>query len=184
MALRRGHGGMAVWRRCGVAWMPLAAILALSTAPVPAAGQSPAPRTGRPWFASVSHYGRWLGLAGSAGLFTTSGLRYRDADHRRDEIAELCGTTSCGETSDGRYLDQQAESLRLESERLERQAKLWLLGGEVTLLATGTMFLLDLIYGDKGPPNIPYSPFSVYAAPGVIGLQLRFSSTIRRQPWW
>jgi len=54
-----------------------------------------------------------------------------------------------------------------------RRARGWILGGEITLVATGAMFLLDLIHQDDEPRNIPFTPFQVYASRGRVGLSLR-----------
>ena len=42
------------------------------------------------------------------------------------------------------------------------------------LLSSGAMFLVDLIYRDDAPKNIPFTPFTVFAQPGKLGFSIEF----------
>jgi hypothetical protein len=148
--------------------MTLALLLAL---------QGPStPPPSRPWFASASHYGKWVTLAAAAGLLTQGAFRHRDADRAYQAVVDRCAATSalCNKAPGGQYQDTDMEGLYQRSVSLDHRARSWLVAGEVTLLAAGTMFLVDLIYRDNGPRNIPYTPFTVYSRADRIGLSLGF----------
>jgi hypothetical protein len=57
---------------------------------------------------------------------------------------------------------------------LERHARGFLLGGQASLLASGTMFLIDLLHDSGDFDNIPYTPLELYTSPRQLGLAVRF----------
>jgi hypothetical protein len=140
-----------------------------------APAQTPA-ASAKPWFVSVSHYGKWAALAGAGGLLTQGALRHRDADREIGNLTVRCRETpaACNQAPDGTYLDPQTAALSQRSRDLHRTARNWILGGEMSLLAAGTMFLVDVLYHHEEPKNIPYSPFSIYADRDRIGVSARF----------
>ena len=139
---------MAVKRRIG-GWadrrMAGPLVLIALVLPVDARAQI-ASREARPWPVDVAHYGKWPGLAATGTMLTLGFLASRDAARLQDSIA---------------------------ADAANQRARNWILGGEIGLVATGAMFLLDLIHRDDGPPNIPFTPFRVYATRGKLGLSLR-----------
>ena len=139
------------------------------------ASQTPGERS-KPWLVSVSHRAKWVAAAAAATLVTEAALRHHDADRQYADLVQMCRDTPprCDKTSGGSYVDPGAESLYQATIDLDHRARLWLLGGEASILAAGTMFVLDLVYHDKGPKNIPFSPFSVYARGGRLGLTVQF----------
>ena len=157
-------------------------VMALVTATLPlshpATAQEQPPRAidARPWFADMSHYGKWLALAGAAGLTTVAILRNHDADQVYDGLATLCraGGDTCVLNPDGNYVNPQAELLYQETLRLDSEARKWMLGGQVTLVAAGAMFVIDLVAGTRRPKNIPYAPLEYFADGRRVGVRLRF----------
>lgn len=139
--------------------------------------------TGRtPWIVTVSHWGRWPALATSAALVTVAAFRQHDARTQLEQLETYCradpgaclqvpATGGVGVV----YADPEAETLFQEYARSERRARGFLLGGQLSLLATGTMFLIDLIHdGDDSVPNIPYTPLELYTTRTRLGLSVRF----------
>jgi len=56
----------------------------------------------------------------------------------------------------------------------QTRAQNFLIAGQVTLVFAGGMFLVDLLYKDDRPKNIPYTPFEVHSTPTQLGLSYRF----------
>ncbi|MBI4499738.1 MAG: hypothetical protein HY700_01130 [Gemmatimonadetes bacterium] len=150
-------------------------LLAVLLAGAPLQAQSEAARA-NPWFVSVSHYGRWVALAAAGGMLTEAAVRHGNADREYANLVDLCRNSPprCNKATDGSYLDGETEALYQHSVALDHDSRAWLLGGELTILTAGTMFVLDLVYHDDGPKNIPFSPFSIYAKRGQVGLTVRF----------
>jgi hypothetical protein len=144
----------------------------------PAAAQETAPPAidARPWFADVSHYGKWVALAGAAGFTTVAILRNHDADQIYDGLATLCraGGDTCVLDPDGNYVNPEAELLYQETLHLDSEARKWMLGGQVTLVAAGAMFVVDLVARTRRPKNIPYAPLEYFADGRRVGLRVRF----------
>ncbi len=131
---------------------------------------------GKPWYVSVSHYGKWVALASAIGLTTMAAIRHEDANTVFDGLNEICRSSSqnCILNAQGTYENQDAERLFRETKRLDGQANRFLLGGQLTLIASGAMFLIDLVLDEDKPENIPYTPLKVYNAPNKIGLGFEF----------
>lgn len=131
----------------------------------------------RPWIADVSRWGRWVALGGAAGLIAAAAEQHGAASGDYDRLAALCNenpaacTLTAGGTS---YPDPAAEQLYQRWSRHERNARGYLLGGQAALLAAGAMFVIDLIYTEHQPPNIPLTPFTVYRRGDRLGLAISF----------
>ncbi len=163
--------------------MPLIlAVVAVPMAMPPAHAQSPTgANSGEPWIVTLSHWGRWPALAGAAGLITAAAFRNGDAKAALGELRTFCGgqPESCIiiENPDGSgssYLDPEAEALYQEYATVSRQARGYLIGGQVSLVVAGAMFLVDLVHDPDDIEKIPYSPFELYTSPTKIGFALRF----------
>ena len=138
--------------------------------------------TRTPWIVTVSHWGRWPALAASAGLVTFAALRQHDARESLDQLEGYCradpsrcllvpGPGGLGEM----YADPEAESLFQAHARSERRARSLLLSGQLSLLAAGTMFLIDLVHdGDDPAKTIPFTPLEVYTTRTRLGFSVRF----------
>lgn len=132
---------------------PLVLIALTAGLPVAAIGQA-APGNSRPWPVDLAHYAKWPGLAATGTMLTLGFLASRNAARLQDSVA---------------------------ADAANRRARNWILGGEIGLVATGAMFLLDLIHRDDGPQNIPFIPLRVFASPGRIGLSAAFGGPHGRQ---
>jgi hypothetical protein len=158
-------------------------LLALLTAGFAAAAgaQQPDSIPGTPWIVTVSHWGRWPALAGAGGLVAMAAVRNGDARAARTALEDFCavdpGRCALTENPDGSggwYVDPEAEALYQEYARLSRSAQGYLIGGQVSLLVAGGMFLIDLLHRDGDFGNIPYTPLELYTTPNRLGLAMRF----------
>lgn len=157
-------------RRLAVtAVLPLAILFA-----GPLAGQTtPAPR---PWYVTMSSWGRWGALAGAIAFTGVAIARNRDANVVFRGLTAFCANAqdACVTGDGGRYIDASAEVLYEETLRIDRQARTWMIAGQASLVAAGVMFLIDLVAGDDGPHNIPYAPVEVIAEPRRLGLRVHY----------
>ncbi len=141
---------------------------------LPAVAQQP-PADTRPWPVDVAHLAKWPALA-ATGLLLARGLgESRAADRWRDSLAAACaGLDPCPRDRAGRYLLPAAEGASQAALDADGRARTWIRAGEFALVASGAMFLLDLVHRHGGPQNIPFTPFTVYAAPPRIGVTAPF----------
>lgn len=149
-------------------------LLAFLAAPV--AAQEPA---SRPAVASFARYAKWPTLAAAVGFTAVAFSHNRDADRVYDALTTYCfqNPLACNVVPVGsrtRYVEDDPERLYQETLRLDRQARNWLVLGQVSLAASGVMFLIDLISGDDGPDNIPFDGFRLIADGRRLGLRLAY----------
>jgi hypothetical protein len=148
--------------------------------PTPGHGQTPAPNGGEPWIVTASHWGKWPTLAGAGTFIALAVVRNNEAKDANSEFRQYCAEdiSRCalvpGPDGDPIYADPEAEQLFQVYTDLNRQARGFLAGGQVSLLVTGTMFLIDLVYQREGYDNIPYTPLELYSTPSRLGVALRF----------
>jgi hypothetical protein len=142
----------------------LSLALALLVAGRAAQAQTPPaePRT-----SPLVHYGKW-GAAALFVAFSAAGAIAHDrANADWSRLADYCRSQGvCTIGGDGRYTNPVAESMYWDVVRLDRAARAWLIGGQVALAGTVTLFIIEL-RRRRGPPNIPYNGFTV--APGRWG---------------
>lgn len=156
----------------------LVTVAGLEAAPL--AAQEPAPDRGRPWLVQVSHWGRWVGLVGAVGMIGVAAAEQESARDAFDAFETYCldDPARCqlppGGANEGPYADPRAEELFQEYAAHERLARGYLLGGQLTLVAAGGMFLIDLLHDDDQPENIPFTPFELYSTRNKLGLSFRF----------
>lgn len=131
---------------------------------------------GTSWIVRFSEYGKWVALGGAAGLTAIAISRNDDADVIFDGLVTFCRNApeQCVRQANGTYVGADAERLYQETLRIDGQARVWMIAGQITLAASGAMFLIDLITGDPGPKNIPFTPFEVVSGPRRLGLGVRF----------
>ncbi len=167
-----GAGG----QRTGAGAMALALLIASLPFGPSASAQQPGSPTPRPWYVTVSHWGKWPLLAGAIGFAAAAIAQKSDADAVYDRLQSMCRNASgdCIVDPDGTYVNPDAEALFQETLRLDGKARRWMLGGEVSLALSGGMFLIDLVAGHSEPRNIPFTPFEVYTGRDRLGLQWRF----------
>jgi hypothetical protein len=155
-----------------------AVLLALVLAAAPVAAQSG--EGVRPWYASMAHWGRWVGLAGAGTLIGLAAANHEAAQSDFAELEALCRGTpdrcSIVQGPDGTpvYTDQVAERLYQAYAQGESAARAYLLGGQLSLIATVGMFVIDFLHPDGRPHDIPYTPLEVYTRPDRLGLAIRF----------
>lgn len=149
-------------------------LLLIPGTPAPAVAQTDTGSTS--WIVSVSRYGKWVTLGGAAGLTAIAISRNDDADAIFGALVTFCRNApeQCVRQASGTYVGGDAERLYQETLRIDRQARVWMIAGQVTLAASGAMFLIDLITGDQDPKNIPYTPFEVVSGPRRLGVGIRF----------
>lgn len=175
---------------------PLGLLLALGPALAPAAASAqpaagaPAARSvavAGPWTRSSAETGRgwtrlrvakWtlLGVASGFGVYALTHSSRADRDY--GDLRTLCNENPAGCTLDGgRYLEPRAESLYRGSLREDRRAQVGILGGQLTLLGSVALFVLDL-RNVHGPGNIPYPAAGLERSPGprrvAAGASVRF----------
>lgn len=154
--------------------------LLCATALGPAASQEFTRDASRPWIAEVSHWGKWIALAGAAGLITVAAVRHGEAQDALGLLEDFCRpeNPACHIVTDAngaqRYEGAEAEELYQAYAAIEKRARGFLLGGQASLLASGAMFLIDLIHRTEDVDIIPYAPLELYTRPDRFGLALRF----------
>ena len=117
-----------------------------------------------------------LGVAAGFGVYA---LTHSDrADRAYGDLRALCsGEPGACELAGGRYLEARAEAFYRGSVREDRRAQLGILGGQLALLGSVALFVVDL-RNDRGPDNIPYPAAGLQrgrAGRGIaVGAALRF----------
>jgi hypothetical protein len=133
----------------------------------------------RPWFADVSHVAKWPALAAAGGFIALAAARHGEALAVDREIETLCaeGDGRCSVTLLGSgplFTDSEVQALHERRSELRNAARGYLLGGQISLVVSGGMFLLDLIYGDDRPKNIPFTPLELHGRGQEVGFRIRF----------
>ena len=135
---------------------------------------------GRPWYANVSHWGRWAALAATGTMVAIAATNNSAADAAFDKLEDLCtiDPSGCTLVDDGNgglmYENPLVEQTWQNYATHQTRAQNFLIAGQVTLVFAGGMFLVDLLYKDDRPKNIPYTPFEVHSTPTQLGLSYRF----------
>jgi hypothetical protein len=119
-------------------------------------------------------YGKWLLVAGSAGMNYLALRAHNRADDAFDQLESNCLTTTarCVLGADGAYRDPEIEGLYQNSLRYDRIARGWLIGGETALAGAAVLFVWDLTRPKGRPDNIPFEP-EVRSLRGSTGLGVR-----------
>lgn len=121
--------------------------------------------------------GKWVSLAGTIGVAALGFSAHDEADDRFAALEAFCAadTSRCHVTDEGTYVDPEAEALFQEVLDNDRQARVYLVGSQIGLAATVTLFILDLRNGG-GPENIPYDPETIrlHVEPGEVRLAWYF----------
>jgi hypothetical protein len=121
------------------------------------------------------HWGKW----GAAGLSLTLHLLAVSANNKANsaysELQSSCAEDPhlCDLSSDGSYADPGSEALYQESLHQDRRARTFLISGEVALLGTVALFVIDLTRHKGPPPNKPWSPEITTGPHGTTHLGFR-----------
>jgi hypothetical protein len=125
------------------------------------------------------HNGKWLAAAGVAAFTVVAATEHRLSRRDWNSLLTICRSAqdACAVGADGRYLRGDAETLYQRSRAFDRRANRWLLGAQLSLIATTALFLIDLHPGE-GPENIPFPANQIevgLVGDGVgVGLRLIF----------
>jgi hypothetical protein len=145
---------------------PLLFALGAATGVLPAQ-TAPASAPHRP--PALVRYGKWAALGLAAGSLYLGAATHHDADRAYSDLLDYCRASGpCPIGLDGRYTNPGAEALYRRVRDRDRAARIWLVGGQVALLTSAALFLVDLQHGGE-PPNIPFAP---YVAAGRFGTHL------------
>jgi hypothetical protein len=119
-------------------------------------------------------YGKWLLVAGSAGMNYLAIRAHNRAEDAFDELESRCleTRTRCALGPEGNYLDAEIEGFYQTSLRYDRIARGWLIGGETALAGAAALFVWELTRPKGRPDNIPFEP-EVRSLRGATGLGLR-----------
>ncbi len=132
------------------------------------------------WTRGVVHYGKWVTAATAVGLTIWAAREHASAQDEWRSLIALCrdNNAACQLRSDGRYVDYNAELLFQLTTYYDRRARSRLIGGQVSLLASAALFIMDLRHQKGNPPNIPFHGLELTAEPlgsgARVGIQMRF----------
>lgn len=103
------------------------------------------------------HYGKWLTAAAAIGFTAMASNQHTLSRKDWDALLDICRTAAdaCVIGPDGRYMRADAEALYQRSRNYDHMANQWLMAGQLSLVTTTALFIIDLNPGD-GPDNIPY----------------------------
>lgn len=152
-----------------------ALVVAAAGAPCLVAQDSlaPAPRTSHNWTRPVVRYGKWLSAATAVGFTLLAAHEHDTANRSWQRLLDLCrqDNAACQLAADGRYAAYQAELLYRQTLYYDRRARNRMIVGQISVLTSAALFILDLRHGGGSPPNIPFhgSNLEVTAEPTVDG---------------
>ncbi len=152
--------------------LAVAAVAGLTPALVAQGQPAPAPPQG--WTRGPVHYGKWATAAVAVGFTVLAAREHGHAQDNWQQLRELCqaDNTACQQRRDGQYVNNTAELLFQNTLYYDRRARRRLLVGQVSLLATAALFILDLRNQRQGPPNIPFHGLEVTAQPAGGGARV------------
>lgn len=165
--------------RAEVAWRPFWSLAGLALLVSPLEAQEPRDVDTQPWFVDVSHVAKWPALAAAGGFIALAAARHGEARAVDREIEALCAEDDarCFVSLLGSgplYTDPEVHALHERRSELRDAARGYLLGGQISLVVSAGMFLLDLIYGDDQPKNIPYTPLQLFTSAQEVGVRFSF----------
>ena len=122
-------------------------------------------------------YGKWLMVAGSAGMNYLALRAHNRAEDAFDQLETSClpATSRCALGPDGSYADPEIEGFYQNSLRYDRIARGWLIGGETALAGAAVLFVWELTRPKGRPENIPFEPeLRLLRGSTGIGVRLGF----------
>lgn len=133
--------------------------------------EAPAPRG---WSRGIVHYGKWATAATALGLTIMAAREHASAQGEWRQLIALCrdDNGACQVGGDGRYLNDTAERLYQHTAYYDRRARGRLIGGQVALLASAALFIIDLRHQKGNPPNIPFHGLQLTAGQEGDGARL------------
>ena len=120
-------------------------------------------------------YGKWALLAGAIGMNYLAVRAHDQADDVFDTLEAQCDELPerCDLGPGGSYADPAIENLYQTTLRYDRNARLWLIGGETALVGSAALFIWELARPKDRPDNIPFEPELRAMPAGRTGLGLR-----------
>ncbi len=137
----------------------LTALLPLLLAVPLQAQDQPLPQPIKP-VSPLIHWGKWgaAGLSLTLHLFAVSANSKANDAYHNLQVACTIDNSLCDTNPDGTYTNPKSEALYQESLHQDRRARAFLVSGEVALLGTVTLFVIDLTRKKGPPPDIPFNP--------------------------
>lgn len=141
-------------------------------------GQQPAAAPAPPargWMHAMAHYGKWATAATAIGFTVLAAQEHHAANGNWNRLLALCrqDNAACRQSADGRYIESSAEALYQRTVYYDQRARRRLIAGQVALLASAALFILDLRSSHGGPPNIPFHGLRVTAGSTGAGAEVR-----------
>ena len=112
-------------------------------------------------------YGKYAAAAAAIGFGVLGIEAHNRADRSYRTLLDYCRSSQCRVDPSGRYLDPAAEAQYQNVVEGDRAARVWFIGAQAALAGAVTLFVLELKYAPKGPPNIPFN--GLVLEPGRIG---------------
>ncbi len=136
--------------------------------------QPQTPPRGGSWSRSIVHYGKWVTAATAVGLTILAAREHDRAQDDWNQLLDLCrsNNAACQLRSDGQYADYNAELLFQRTTYYDRRARSRLIGGQLALLASAALFILDLRHQGRDAPNIPFHGLELSAEPAGEGARV------------
>jgi hypothetical protein len=108
---------------------------------------------------ALARYGKWVSLGFTATAATYGILANRRADRDYAALERICrdAPARCARTPGGAFSDDALERQYQDVLRLDDRARLALIAGQVAVVATVALFIIDLPRGGSGE-DIPYTP--------------------------
>jgi hypothetical protein len=132
------------------------------------------PRTHHSWTQATVHYGKWVTAASAVGFTILAAHEHDVANRSWERLLDLCRSDNaqCQQGADGRYAVAEAEALYQQTLYYDHRARQRLIVGQVSVLTSAALFILDLRHQSGNPPNIPFHGLKLTAEP--VGDGARF----------
>lgn len=134
----------------------VATLMLACTLATAAGGAQVPPPAASPGRWSTVRVAKWVLLGAAVGFGGFALANSTRADVAYGELNALCHANPdrCA-IRDGGYTDADAERLYDDAVRGDRNAQIGIIGGQITLLGSASLFIYDLRNG-RGPSDIPY----------------------------
>jgi hypothetical protein len=119
----------------------------------------------------VIHWGKWVTLGTAIGLTVAAVVQHNHAQDAWNQLLTLCNSNSqaCTLKPDGTYERYAAESLYSLTVYYDHLARRRIIVGQVSLLASVGMFVMEFKRKQMSPPNIPLHGLDVLIEPTADG---------------
>lgn len=163
----------------------LVTLLVVTAAPLraqhPPPSAPPTPPSGRSLIERTSRVGKWVAGAAAVTLIVLGAREHDRAEERWDALVTRCREDNerCEIAPDGTYQDLAAEALYQETVYYDRRAHRRIVGGQISLVAAGTMLIVDLSVRRGKTKDVPFDPDQAIVAPApnggvLLGWRVRF----------